>query len=173
MVISGHKFLSTLMPCGVLVYAQPPYAAVGNRIPYTGSADTTISGSRSGHTPLILWHVLRTLGVNGLRARAEASRQLATYTHTRLNDLGWESRLNPHAFTVVLRTPPQSVRDKWVLATDGQWSHIVCMPGITREQIDAFILDLVASRHTAAAPPVVNARTMVARYAGSPSRSSA
>jgi histidine decarboxylase len=152
MVISGHKFLSTLMPCGVLVYAQSPSTPVNGRIAYTGSADTTITGSRSGHTPLILWHVLHSLGTDGLRARAEASRQLAIYTHRQISHLGWPARLNRHAFTVVLRTPPQAVRNKWVLADDGQWSHIVCVPGITATQIDEFLTDLRAAI-TASRPP--------------------
>ncbi|HET8660333.1 MAG TPA: histidine decarboxylase [Micromonosporaceae bacterium] len=142
MVVSGHKFLSTLMPCGILIYAQSPYTPVNGRVSYTGSADTTISGSRNGHTPLILWHVLQTLGVDGLRARAEASRKLAIYAHRQITKLGWPTRLNPHAFTVVLRTPPQAVRDKWVLPDDGQWSHIVCVPGVTAAQVDEFVADL-------------------------------
>lgn len=145
MVVSGHKFLSTLMPCGILVYGQSPYAPVNGRVSYTGSADTTITGSRSGHTPLILWHVLRTLGVDGLRERADASRALAAHAHRQIGALGWETRLNPHAITVVLRTPPQPVRDKWVLADDGQWSHIVCVPGVTTAQIDEFVADLAAA----------------------------
>jgi histidine decarboxylase len=145
MVVSGHKFLSTLMPCGVLVYAQHPYAPVGGWVPYTGAADSTICGSRNGHTPLILWHVLSTLGPVGLQARAEVSRELAAYTHRAIKQLGWETRRNPHAFTVVLRTPPQAVRDKWVLADDGRWSHIVCVPGVTTEQIDEFVADLRAA----------------------------
>jgi histidine decarboxylase len=144
MVISGHKFLSTLMPCGVLVYAQPPYAA-GGYVAYTGSADTTITGSRSGHTPLLLWWVLTTLGRDGLRRRAEQSRALAAYTYSRLREIGWPAWRNPHAFTVTLASPPAVVRAKWVLADDGQIAHIVCMPGVTRTQIDDFIADLKAA----------------------------
>jgi histidine decarboxylase len=146
MVISGHKFLSTLMPCGVLVYAESPYNMSGGRVSYTGSADTTITGSRSGHTPLLLWWVLTTLGPEGLRRRAQASRELAAYTHRKIRDVGWPTQLNPHAFTVTLDQPPPTVMAKWVLATDGQTAHIVCMPGITREQIDEVVSDLAALR---------------------------
>lgn len=146
MVVSGHKFLSTLRPCGVLVYAQSPFAMSGQRVSYTGSADTTITGSRSGHTPLLLWWVLTTLGSEGLRQRAQSSRDLAAYTHRKISELGWPSRLNPHAFTVTLDHPPPMILAKWVLATDGQTAHIVCMPGITQDQIDEFISDLQAMR---------------------------
>jgi histidine decarboxylase len=34
------------------------------------------------------------------------------------------------------------------LATDGDTSHVICMPGITRGQIDAFVADIAAT-----APP--------------------
>ncbi|MEV6632813.1 pyridoxal-dependent decarboxylase [Actinoplanes sp. NPDC051470] len=146
MVISGHKFLSTLMPCGVLIYAEPPAATGGGRVAYTGSADSTITGSRSGHTPLLLWWALNTLGPHGLRQRAEASRELATYTHHRLQKIGWPTALNPHAFTVTLDQPPPPVLAKWVLATNGRTAHIVCMPGVTRDQIDEFLNDLSVSR---------------------------
>jgi histidine decarboxylase len=146
MVISGHKFLSTLMPCGVLVYADPPHLRTGARVAYTGSADTTITGSRSGHTPLLLWWALTTLGVDGLRGRAQTSRDLAAYTHGRLRGIGWPTQLNPHAFTVTLAQPPALITAKWVLAGDGQTAHIVCMPGTSRDQIDEFVTDLAAAR---------------------------
>jgi histidine decarboxylase len=29
------------------------------------------------------------------------------------------------------------------LATEGEWSHVICMPGITKETIDRFVGDLV------------------------------
>jgi histidine decarboxylase len=142
MVISGHKFLSTLMPCGVLVYAHAPLDAAGGRISYIGSADTTITGSRSGHTPLLLWWVLTTLGRDGLRARAERARTLAHYTRDRLHQILWPTKVNPNAFTVTLQQPPRSVLAKWVLASDGQTAHIVCMPGVQQDQIDEFVDDL-------------------------------
>jgi histidine decarboxylase len=144
MVVSGHKFLSTLTPCGVLIYAQPPYAT-GSVVAYTGSVDTTITGSRSGHAPLLLWWVLTKLGEDGLRRRAEDARALAIYTHGRLRDIGWPTGRNQHAFTVTLASPPPAVRAKWVLADDGQVAHIVCMPGVTRPQIDEFVADLSVS----------------------------
>jgi histidine decarboxylase len=144
MVISGHKFLSTLTPCGVLVYARPPHAT-GSAVAYTGSVDTTITGSRSGHTPLLLWWVLTTLGEQGLRRRADDARSLAAYTLRRLRDVGWPAQRNPHAFTITLASPPPPVRAKWVLADDGQVAHIVCMPGMTRSQIDDFVTDLTTA----------------------------
>jgi histidine decarboxylase len=124
----------------------------GRCVDYIASVDTTITGSRSGHTPLLLWYALARYGVDGLRARAEAARRLAAYTQARLTEIGWEAWRNPHAFTVVLKTPPPAVTSRWVLAngSDG-WSHVICMPGVTAAQIDRFVGD-VASATGLAAP---------------------
>lgn len=142
MSISGHKFLGTLMPCGVLIYGDSSDPPLHPHIDYIGTADTTITGSRSGHTPLLLWDVLTRLGRHGLATRAVTSRILATYTQDQLQALGWPAHRNPHAFTVTLSQPPQTILDKWRLANDGTTAHIICMPGITRDQIDEFLTDL-------------------------------
>jgi histidine decarboxylase len=146
--VSGHKFLGVPTPCGVVITRERLRTqAVGGG--YVGSPDTTISGSRSGHTPLMLWYALATLGVNGLRARADSARALAGYTHTRLVQMGWEAFRHPHAFTVVLKTPPPPVSARWVLVSVSGFSHLITMPGVTREQIDKFLTDLA---HSMAAP---------------------
>ncbi len=165
-VVSGHKFIGAPMPCAVVVVKASHQTRATRSVAYTGSPDTTISGSRSGHAPLLLWYALRRHGIDGLRRRAQACRDLAAYTHRRLVEVGWEARRNPHAFTVVLRTPPAAVTDRWVLASNGGWSHIVCMPGITREHIDAFVAALAAARDsttTPAAPRSNGRRTAVPR----------
>lgn len=145
-VVSGHKFLSTGHPCGVLLYARSPYLRAGAAVPYTGAADSTVFGSRSGHTPLLLWLALTRLGADGHRARAAAARQLADYTAAQLAAIGWPaSRPNPLGFTVVLDPPPPPVTATWVVPDDGYRAHIITMPGITRAQIDAFIQDVGAA----------------------------
>jgi len=143
--VSGHKFLGAPFPCGVVVVRASDRDRVARRVGYTGSPDSTVTGSRSGHAALLLWHAIRTYGRDGLRRRAESARELAAYVHRRLLDLGWEAYRHPHAFTVVLRTPPERVARRWVLAEDGERSHIVTMPGVTRESVDAFLADLAAA----------------------------
>lgn len=148
MIISGHKFIGSPLPCGVVVVKGLPRTDAGVSVPYIGCADTTIAGSRSGHASLLLWYALRRYGVDGLRRRAEQCRRLAAYTLSRLDELAWDAYRHEHAFTVMLRTPPPPVTAGWVLASHDGWSHIVCMPGITRSQIDAFIHDLRAATRT-------------------------
>lgn len=143
--VSGHKFLGSPMPCGVVVVRAGHRTRVSRSVGYTGSPDATIGGSRSGHAPLVLWYALRRHGLAGLRRRASESRELATYAHRLLTDLGWEAFRHEHAFTVVLKTPPEPVASRWVLASSGGWSHIVCMPGIVRAQLEHFVADLRAA----------------------------
>jgi len=149
--ISGHKFLGTLTPCGVIVYAGD--RRKGRRVSYIGSTDRTVLGSRSGHAPLLLWWSLTNprLPTRAVRTsfdrqthtvRAEQARELARYTKTGLIRLGWPAHLNRHSFTVTFAAPPPAVLRRWVLPTEDKTAHVVCMPGVVRGQIDDFLTDL-------------------------------
>ncbi len=141
--VSGHKFLATPFPCGIVVALADRHTGRGS-ITYTAAPDSTITGSRSGHAPLWLWYLLRYWGLPGLRGRAIAARDLAAYTERQLHGIGWPAwRAQEHAFTVVFPRPPQHLLDRWPLATDERGNaHVVCMPGKTRDLIDRFVTDL-------------------------------
>jgi len=142
-VVSGHKFLGAPMPCGVLVTRTRPDPAQQPRGAYAGSPDSTLLGSRNGHTALILAHIIHRLGRDGLQARVLHARSVADYAVRRLAAIGWPAWRHPQAFTVVLRRPPALVCQRWVVVSDGADSvHIVCMPGVTTVQIDEFVADL-------------------------------
>ncbi|WP_125807985.1 pyridoxal-dependent decarboxylase [Actinoplanes sp. ATCC 53533] len=157
-VTSGHKFLSTLTPCAALIYAQPPNAARTPAVPYTGTRDTTISGSRSGHTPLLLFSSLASRGTAGHRLRAEKSREIAADIVEKLRCAGWPAERGPHGFTVVFDQPPQTVLDKWVLGPDGRRVRIVCKPNTDPAAIDELIHDLKAAANGARVIPVPRPR---------------
>jgi histidine decarboxylase len=147
---SGHKFTGSPTPSGIVIVRATHRARVASSVEFTATPDTTITGSRSGHAPLMIWYAIHIHGRDGLRRRADQSRQLAAYTKARLDDLGWPSHRHNHAFTVALKTPPESVLRKWVLATHNGWSHVIAMPGITTEIVDEFIQDLADSLTTTA-----------------------
>lgn len=150
-VVSGDTFLGTCLPCAVVIARDTAGTVV--RAPDLDAHDYTPAGSRNGPAALMLWWALRTLGPDGLRRRAERSRTLAAYTLQCLDELGWTAFRHPNAFTVVLKTPPGDVADRWHLPTESGWSHIICMPGLTHAHIDAFIRHLTrAQRHADAAP---------------------
>jgi histidine decarboxylase len=145
--VSGHKFFGTPIPCGVVMTRRSLHDQGGERVAYyTGSPDTTVTGSRSGHAALLMWYAVNLCGTEGLRDRAVRSRELAAYATARLDSIGWEAWRHPYAFTVAMKTPPAAVLDRWALATDAGFSHIICMPGVTVEQVDAFVHDLAQSQ---------------------------
>jgi histidine decarboxylase len=158
--ISGHKFLGSPVPCGVVVTLNR-HRGLAPEVDYTASPNSTLGCSRSGHAPLVLWYALRRLGIDGLRRRAEESRRLARHLIASLQRVGWPAYRHEHAFTVVLRTPPPAVTEKWVLASSNGWSHIVCMPGVTQAQLDAFVADLDAAAHGVGLTVVGTARPVL------------
>jgi histidine decarboxylase len=150
---SGHKFIGSPFPCGVVLTRASLRNRIGRMVSYVGAPDTTVTGSRNGHGPLLLWYVIRKYGVAGLRERAEEAREVAAYTLGRLIEIGWPAWRNPNALTVVLRKPPAAIVSRWMLATSDGVSHIVCVPGVTRTQIDKFITDLAAIQGAQAVHP--------------------
>jgi histidine decarboxylase len=140
--ISGHKFIGSPIPCGIALARRRHVERIGHSVAYIGSVDTTISGSRNGYTPLLLWYAIRSLGREGLRRRTADALAVAAYAEQRLQEVGLAAWRNPQALTVVFPKPPAAVCDKWQLATAGGASHIICMPHVRREQIDALVADI-------------------------------
>ncbi|HTX59156.1 MAG TPA: histidine decarboxylase [Verrucomicrobiae bacterium] len=143
--ISGHKFLGAPIPCGVVVARRHNVQRIAHAIDYIGSLDTTISGSRNGITPVMLWKRIRELGPDGIRERIERSLANAAYLERRLNELGVKAWRNRNAITVVFPPLADEIRKKWQLATAGKIQHVLVLPNVTREQLDAFLEDVAAS----------------------------
>jgi histidine decarboxylase len=55
---SGHKFLGSPDPCGVLITWRKHIDVIGKAVEYIKSNDTTLGGSRSGFAAYGLWHRL-------------------------------------------------------------------------------------------------------------------
>ncbi|MGC8485148.1 MAG: histidine decarboxylase, partial [Candidatus Baltobacteraceae bacterium] len=111
-----------------------------------GSLDTTITGSRSGFSPLMLWYRLQQLGEAGLRERLARSLANAAYLLERLQEIGVPAWRNPNAITVVLPRVAPEIQRRWQLATAGDISHVLVLPNVGRDQIDAFVAELATSR---------------------------
>lgn len=148
--ISGHKFLGAPIPCGIVLARREHVDRVGQAVAYIGSVDTTLSGSRNGLSPLILWYAIRALGESGMRRRLEQALEVAAYAERRLRALGIEAWRNPAALTVVFPQPAAAIRARWQLASSGGLSHVICMPHVTRRHIDRLLQDIEAAREDAA-----------------------
>jgi len=140
--ISGHKFLGSPIPCGIVLARRGHVERIGHSVAYIGSVDTTISGSRNGFTPLVLWYAIRSLGIEGMQQRTEHALSTAAYAEEQLRQAGIAAWRNPQALTVVFPTPPADVREKWQLASADGHSHLICMPHVTRRQVDELISDI-------------------------------
>ena len=142
--ISGHKFFGSPMPCGVVIAKKSNRDRIARSVAYIGSVDTTITGSRNGHSPLFLWHTIKRLGIAGLKERAMHSLATATYTEQKLKEMGINAWRNTNAITVNFPAPSKSICKKWQLAAENGNSHLICMPNVTQSHIDLFIADLKA-----------------------------
>lgn len=141
--ISGHKFIGSPIPSGVIITKRSYKDRISKGISYIGSLDTTITGSRNGHCPLFLWYALKKLGVDGLKNRYLHSLKIAEYCEQKLKNIGIAAWRNPNSITVVFPKIADEVKSKWQLATQGDISHVICMPNVTKEQIDLFINDII------------------------------
>jgi len=142
--ISGHKFIGSPIPCGIVLARKRHVDRIARSIAYIGCLDTTVTGSRNGLTPIILWAAIQRFGKDGLRHRVNESLELAAYVEKRLLKLGVAAWRNPNALTVVFPAVPETVRQRWQLATARGQSHVITVPGVTRGKIDLFIEDLAA-----------------------------
>jgi glutamate/tyrosine decarboxylase-like PLP-dependent enzyme len=101
------------MPCGVVIVKKNYKDRIGKNIPYIGTLDITIPGSRNDHSPVFLWYIIKKMGREGLTQRAINSLQLAEYTVQQLSSIGIKAWRNKNAFTVVFPTPPEKIYIKW------------------------------------------------------------
>ncbi|HET7818124.1 MAG TPA: histidine decarboxylase [Bacteroidia bacterium] len=140
--LSGHKFFGSPVPCGVVIVRKANRDRIARSVSYIGSMDTTITGSRNGLAPVFLWHTIKSLGMEGLKKRVEHSLEVAAYTVEQLRQIGIEAWRNEQAITVVLPTPSASIIKKYQLATENGYSHIICMPNVSKKQIDEVVISL-------------------------------
>jgi histidine decarboxylase len=115
---------------------------IGRSIPYVGTLDTTITGSRNGINPVILWYAIKKYGKEGLLQRAKLCLSMAAYAEQQLKTIGIAAWRNEDALTVVFPQPSPYICSKWQLASENGISHLICMPGVQKENIDEFIKDL-------------------------------
>ncbi len=143
--ISGHKVIGSPIPCGVVVTKSEYVARVARSIEYVGAMDTTLSGSRNAITPLFLWYALQKQGLEGFRGQATEMLNTAAYAVERFNESGLAAWRNRNSVTVVFPRPADHVVSKWQMAPYEDFAHIITVPNVTRDKIDAAIADCVAN----------------------------
>lgn len=142
--ISGHKLIGGPVPCGVVLARQVNVDRVARAVEYVGAHDTTISGSRSALSPLILWMAIHKHGEAGLRGIVQESLGYAAYAVERLQEIGVPAWRHPNSITVVFPRPPEALHERWVIAPYRDIGHVITLPHATRDVIDEFVADFRA-----------------------------
>ena len=139
--VSGHKMVGSPLPCGVALTRREYVSRIARAIEYVGVLDTTLTGSRNALTPLMMWYAFEQHGLDGFRRIVNGCLETAEYAVTRFNDGGIPAWRNKNSVTVVFPRPPADVVRKWQLAPYEDIAHLIAMPHITREVIDAVVDD--------------------------------
>ena len=139
---SGHKFLGSPMPCGVLISHRNRITPYEGCAQYVGSLDTTLSSSRNGLSTLVLWMLIRRLGRDGMADLAQDAFALAAETTEQMSRAGIPVSRHPYGCILVFPKPDDGLARRWHLSTRGEFAHLVTLPGVTRDMIQTFISQL-------------------------------
>lgn len=143
--ISGHKFIGSPLPCGIMLIDKK-YLEETNSIEYIDIHDHTLSGSRNGITPVILYSAIKRLGYIGLEKKAKNARNYAEKLIHHFQSLEINAWKNPYAITVVLDKLPKTLLTKWHLPSFKLYSSITALPKLTENILDEFTSDILNDR---------------------------
>ena len=150
LVLSAHKMLIPT-PAG-LILARRDLVTSTTTAPYLGTMSATLGCSRDGLLALRVWDALRALGDTGLRTRIRTAVITARWAERQLHRHGWRPWRHPASTTIVIARPDPTVVDRWRLATDGEYAHLIIGPHATRPLIRQLLADL--GDGPAAVPPI-------------------
>ncbi|MDE2816035.1 MAG: histidine decarboxylase [Chloroflexota bacterium] len=139
--ISGHKLIGSPVPCGVVVTKREYTAQIGRAIEYVGVLDTTLLGSRSALSPMIIWYAFAKHGREGYRQIVAQMLDTAEYAVQQFNAHGIPAWRAKNSVTVVFPRPSPYVVFEWQLAPLQDIAHLITMPHVTREMVDKVIAD--------------------------------
>ena len=142
--ISGHKFIGTPFPCGVVIARNELAQQFSREIEYIGSKDSTILGSRNGHAALALWHAIQTRK-NSFEKEVKSNINKAEYLVNKLEKNGIECLLNSHSSIVVFPKPNQKLVDRWQLSVEKDKAHFAVMQQHNDVIITQFIKEYLGS----------------------------
>lgn len=150
--VSGHKMIGLPIPCGIVVAKRANVERISVEIDSISGHDKTITGSRNGHTPMMMWEAIRSHQPAEWKRRIEHSLTLAEYAVTRLQEAGIDAWRNKNAITVVFPCPSEAVWKKHCLATSGDVAHLIAPAHhFDTSKIDARLDDVIADSQMHAA----------------------
>ncbi|MFC0225994.1 histidine decarboxylase [Serratia aquatilis] len=150
--VSGHKMIGSPIPCGIVVAKKKNVDRISVEIDYISAHDKTISGSRNGHTPMMMWEAIKSRSFEDWQRRIERSLHMAQYAVERMQKAGIDAWRNKNSITVVFPCPSETVWKKHCLATSGDVAHLITTAHHwDSSQVDALIDDIIADSRSNAA----------------------
>ncbi len=137
--VSGHKLIGTPMPCGVVLVKNSNAEKINSFIEYIGSSDKTITGSRNGLSPLILWYELKSAKREKLTEIINICLKRASYAIQKFNEKNIKAWRNKNSMIVLFTRPSDTIIRKWQLAVEGDLAHLITLPQVTHRVIDAIV----------------------------------
>jgi histidine decarboxylase len=143
--ISGHKFIGSPIPCGIVLARKNGIRCLRDHIQYINAHDTTLSGSRDAFTPLLLWYRIKTIGLKGFKRQARYCIMLSDFLVSELRRIGWQG-VRQSYLTVYFKKPSKKLIERWELATNKNISHVICLPHETKKQLSRFVGELAKEK---------------------------
>ncbi|MGL6000830.1 MAG: histidine decarboxylase [Plesiomonas sp.] len=143
--VSGHKMIGSPIPCGITIAKKENVDKISVEIDYIAAHDKTITGSRNGHTPIMLWVAVKSISMEEQRRRIQRCLNKAEYAVKRFNDAGIPAWRNKNSITVVFPKPSEYVWKKHCLAISGDVAHMITSAHhLDTTKIDALIDDVIS-----------------------------
>lgn len=137
--ISGHKWFGAPIPCGICLARMKHVDRISRAVEYVGVNDTTITGSRSAFSPLMLWYGLKKKGNEEFKNMIRRSIDLAQFTVDAFQKHGINAWRNLNSPIVIFPRPSKQLVKRWSLAVDGEIAHIVCLDHMEKQIIQTFV----------------------------------
>ncbi len=132
------------IPCGIVVAKRQNVERISVDVDYISTRDQTISGSRNGHTVLLMWAAIRSQTNLQRRQRIQHCLKMAQYAVDRFQAVGIPAWRNSNSITVVFPCPSEHIWKKHYLATSGNMAHLITTAHHRdTRQIDNLIDDVI------------------------------
>ncbi|MBJ7539349.1 histidine decarboxylase [Marinomonas transparens] len=145
--LSGHKMIGSPIPCGIVVAKRVNVDRISVDVDYISARDQTISGSRNGHSVLMMWAAINSRSSQQWQQRIQHCLQMAQYAVDKFQAAGVPAWRNPNSITVVFPCPSEEVWRKHHLAVSEPNAHLITTAHHKDTQkIDILITDVIADQ---------------------------
>jgi len=149
MTLPLDRFAGTPIPGSIVLTKKENVHNISDMqefVEYVNSKDTTVPGSRSGHSPLYLWFASKVMGTEGFRARAQRGLEACRYINEALNVRGYPCRLNEHNDMIIFEKPSDKLCREWGLLSYGSESYFEAIPYLSNIEIAHFVNAILKER---------------------------